>query len=227
MTNMTDENYKENDKGGSWEDRWSHMEGVNHENMFDNPVIKMSLSGEYKIENGKIVVENLPLLERYIEQVEFLQKFISDLRGLIVIEFGPAYGGFFKALAVKGILPKRYVMVDGEPMLRLATSYLTDEENSIIDKVTPDKVNTITSRFDLMVSNFCLNETPKPYQDYVFKNVVPLCDRFFGLVDPHSYSDYRRLNKHFRSVQFSDGPTKQQTKMGCIYADGRKMRVGP
>lgn len=115
--------------------------------------------------------------EKYIFQVCLLKREF-DIQGEDVLEIGSGYGGFCRiaTLAMPGI--RKYVLLDHPVMNRLSRTFLAG--NDKVEWVDVQDRDQLKGRkFGLVVSNYCLSETPVEYRNWIYENVFPNCQGAF------------------------------------------------
>ena len=197
---------------GSWEYSWELLQGLHIDDLLEHPVIR-----------DQLYAKTVPNMVHYHEEVNFMKKYISNIDAFRILEIGPAYGGFYKALLEDKMQPKEYVMVDGESMLDLIRQFLSPEEQEIVSLHSDSNIDKVSGKFDLMISNHCIHETSKKYQEFVFTKIVPMCDRFFGIVH-NVRDDYMKLKDQYVTVSQEPGPKNPRLRGGtsCIFTKDLK-----
>lgn len=142
-----------------WEDFYSRLGDVDPQHPEKNNVVRVAMTPS-----------------RYKDEAKLIAPLISD--GDKVLEFGGGYGGLCQEL-LKLTKPEAYMIIDNKPMLDQAAKYITGTPFTLIDAETIKDQEF--SDFDLVISNFCLQETPREYQEWVFKNILPKTKTFFML----------------------------------------------
>lgn len=171
-----------------WEDFYSRLGDVDPQHPEKNNVVRVAMTPS-----------------RYKDEAKLIAPLISD--GDKVLEFGGGYGGLCQEL-LKLTKPEAYMIIDNKPMLDQAAKYITGTPFTLIDAETIKDQEF--SDFDLVISNFCLQETPREYQEWVFKNILPKTKTFFMLgnsdldkdieplftINKESYLSYTKLYKY-------------------------------
>lgn len=95
-----------------------------------------------------------------------------------ILEIGCGYGGLCSEILKR--INISYTVIDNEKMLNQAQKFLGEK----VEYIDATEIDTILGRkFDLLISNFCLTETPLEYLKYVLKNIIKNCHKI--LVTDH------------------------------------------
>ena len=111
-----------------------------------------------------------------------------------IIEFGPGIGGVCDNLMLHLDLDT-YVLVDNGPMLELAMDHVVDDPARFVD--AKDVATLTGTKFDLLIAEYCLSETPDEYKDYVLDNIVPNCSNVWIKDVDKDGKIEQKLNKLF------------------------------
>lgn len=167
--------------------------------------------------------------ENQIEQSKSISSItkLSSIDGCSVIEIGPADGGTAKHLLENNKNIKNYTLVDDLTMLNNCKDNLS--EFNFIKYVPIDSLKEIeNNNYDILISNHCLEETPKEYQEYIYKTFFPNVNEVFILCNTeHSdmwgefNSDYLKdsLNNYFNSVNVLPGHKLSRDNQKIFYAN--------
>lgn len=142
---------------------------------------KNLVKGDKIPKNNTVINETMgtanTLDNKYKKQLNRLIK-SHNINNLDIIEFGPGFGGLAKELLKENI--KSYTGVDNIEMLELFKRYIDDKRVTIINA---EDIRLLEKKeFDLLISNYCLSETPIEYQQWVANNIFPYCKKI-DLID--------------------------------------------
>lgn len=161
--------------------------------------------------------------EKYIYQVCLLLKAFPNLKGMRILEIGGAFGGFARVLRM--VEPDvHYTILDHVSMLRLARFFLGDDSPV---KLVP--IEYMPSLFStpahLLVSNYCLSETPASYQQEVGERLFPMTQKAFIIDGDGAKPKFRerlmaRLKDRFRTVTAEPYPAQKNIEMFVGRVDG-------
>jgi phospholipid N-methyltransferase len=137
---------------------------------------------------------------------------VSTKKDFSILEIGPADGGVCSELISKFNNISSYTLVDDNSMLNICKRRLSNFNS--INYIEIDNISNLKdTKFDLLISNHCIEETPLTYQIFVydtfFKNVDEvfiLCNtahsNTWGEFDP-AYLE-SRMREYFNTT-ISDG----------------------
>lgn len=107
--------------------------------------------------------------------LEYLEKLLPRFSGGSVLEIGPGTGLFAKMLIDKFDINK-YTVLDLEKNIFDSVNKLKHQYE--LDYVfAQDFRNLFNQKFDLVVSNICIPETPKEYREELLNNIIPNTQR--------------------------------------------------
>lgn len=157
-------------------DFWQHTAGYERERDFlmgnfkEHPLLPCNRKHDGKPMNVSS--------EQYIMQLCFLLRVFPTLGGFRILEIGGGFGGLSRILmrAVPSI--NYYYHYDHTDMLRFATKVLADTPRMRFYSIE-QKEELAKQEFDLLISNYCLSETPVEYQQWVYNHLFPKCSRAF------------------------------------------------
>jgi len=125
------------------------------------------------------------------------------IENMDILEIGCGFGGLCYTVHQNKV-PKSYTVVDNPEMLKFTKETLKGIENiSFINAPDMDTINWGERKYDLLISNYCISETPKEYQDFVFEKVFPVCGNIF-MLDGDKKSDYPNRLKLALAENFSN-----------------------
>lgn len=116
----------------------------------------------------------------YKHQAENIMNSFKDIK--TVLEIGGGFGGLAKLLMN---VYQEYTMVDNEKMLNLVRE--NDVKAELIDAKDIEVMKN--RKFDLIISNHCLSETPPEYHNWVGVNIFPNCKNIF-IIDDKTMEEY-------------------------------------
>lgn len=167
--------------------------------------------------------------ENQIEQSKSISSItrLSSIDECTVIEIGPADGGTAKDLLINNKNIKNYTLVDDLTMLDDCKKNLS--EFDCINYVPIESLNEIENNsYNILISNHCLEETPKEYQEYIYKTFFPNVNEVFILCNTkHSdmwgefNPDYLKdnLNNYFSSINVLPGHKLSRESQKIFYAN--------
>lgn len=106
--------------------------------------------------------------------MEYFTSFFPNFSGKKVIEIGPGTGLFAQMLIDKYKI-KEYTLLDIKKNINDSMSNLQSQNPKIIfHPITSNSFrNTFNKKYDLIVSNICIPETPKEYREELLNNIIP------------------------------------------------------
>lgn len=126
--------------------------------------------------NGIRSIENQYLQAECIIQYTTLQ----NNNNYSIIEIGPADGGTCYELLSKNSNITSYTLVDDISMLNICKERL--KQFNVVNYVEINDILTLKNiKFNLLISNHCLEETPKNYQQLVYDTFFPNTKEVFIL----------------------------------------------
>lgn len=142
--------------------------------------------------------------EKYLFQVSLMLRHVHP-EGFSVLEIGGGYGGFCRALLLLCPDVVKYTMLDHVAMRRLSQFFL--EGQAKVEFVDLEDTSKLFSRrFDLVVSNYCLSETPVEFRQLLYSGIFPAADRLFVIDggkgdEPFLEELLAEMRKGFSSVE--------------------------
>ena len=130
---------------------------------------------------------------------------MDPFRGGNILEVGPGSGKFALMLS-RNYNITNYSILDLDKNIKAAKAKLTNNNISSDFTVSQDYTNLFGRKFDLLVSNVCLSETPAYYREDLLANVLPTCNKVF-IIDGEGldleFNDWLKniIAKHFTEVQ--------------------------
>lgn len=116
-----------------------------------------------------------------------------------ILELGGGYGGLAEKI-LKISDKTTYTIVDNDIMLELAKETLGNR----VRYIDANDVGSLTTeRFDLLIANHCLSETPIEYREWVGMNIFPLCEKIF-ITDDTSVESLLKLSHCYTKEKYLD-----------------------
>ena len=108
--------------------------------------------------------------------MDYFEKFIPNFKGKKVLEIGPG-NGKFAHLMIEKYKIKEYEILDLESNIFDSVNYINSLNLKTDFKYTfaQNYENLLKERYDLIVSNICIPETPKEYRENLLNNLIPNC----------------------------------------------------
>lgn len=127
-----------------------------------------------------------------------------------ILEIGCGYGGLCSEILKRVSIS--YTVIDNEKMLKQAKKFLGEE----IEYIDATEIDSILNRkFDLLISNFCLTETPLEYLEYVLKNIIKNCQQIL-ITDSEDELLEKYLKEYFTITKTVHGTKAQFMYVGII-----------
>ncbi len=161
-----------------WKDFYSRLEHVDPDN------------------TGHQVFKEAMRPQNYAYQIGLINQF-KTINGMRILEVGCGFGGLCRQV-YNNHKPTVYICVDNVEMLKFAKKTLVDlpitfYDASVFEFWKPAKFHW--EMIDLFISNYCISETPREYQNRVLEEIVPVAKNIF-MLDGDKKSDYeQRLTK--------------------------------
>lgn len=138
-----------------------------------------------------------------LTQISHLLAHFPDLEQAKVLEMGGAFGNFCRVLH-KVADVSSYTMLDTPVMLPFAQKYL--EYHGIEAKYVDSPQKLVRNKFDLLIANLCLGQTPEEYREYIGEKIFPRCQRCFiidGSTEESGFHNWlvKVLEDNFTSVE--------------------------
>jgi len=140
-----------------------------------------------------------------------------------ILELGCGHGDLCKTIIGSTKQLISYTLVDNKHILRFAKHNINNDSVFYVDATKIESLKPC--KYDILVSSYCLSETPKEYQDYILSQILQNCNKIF-IVDGDKCSDYEErllasLKLQFHHVDVT--PYKFSPRVISVYkAEGSK-----
>lgn len=132
-----------------------------------------------------IDLEKVRTIQSHKTQAKKIEEITSLLKSnsYSILEIGPADGGVcFNLLETNSDKISSYTLVDDKSMLKICKSRLSDHNQ--VNYIEIENIESLKdNKYDLLVSSYCLEETPREYQELVFNTFFPNVNEIFILAN--------------------------------------------
>jgi hypothetical protein len=204
-------------------DFWQHTAGYERERDFlmenfkEHPMLPCNRKHDGKPMNASS--------EQYIMQLCFLLRAFPNLDGFKILEVGGGFGGLSRILMKAVPAINSYTHYDHDDMLRFAKNFLGDMPRVHFYSID-QKEELAKQYFDLLISNYCLSETPIEYQQWVYGHLFASCTRAFIIDGDQKQPIFERelkngLREHIGSYRVDPYPALPHQKQKIYTARAR------
>ena len=110
--------------------------------------------------------------------MEFLQKLLPNFKGGKVLEIGPG-SGLFAEMLIESYDITDYTVLDLEKNIFHSVSRLINKKINLDYVFSQNYKDLFDRKFDILISNVVIPETPKEYREDLLNNVIPNCNSAF------------------------------------------------
>lgn len=116
--------------------------------------------------------------KNYEKNAALIRETFGDLTGARILEIGAGYGGIARFLLDNNKI-ERYTIIEHPAMIRLACWHLRWCSPVVYVDVTLSIDYSKFEDYDLLISTFCISETPPEFQRKVMDHLFPKCAAMF------------------------------------------------